>query len=62
VPGGGFKMKDTIQALLKIAEQEQKRTAISSRKFKQIDREIILDPDKSFDKDWYENDRAYDII
>lgn len=56
-------MKDKIQELLKIAEEENKKILISPRKFKSTkDGKIILDPSKSFDKDWFENDRAYDIL
>ena len=58
----GIEMRDKIQGLLKLAEEEQKKTSITPRKFKSTKGgKIILDPNKPFDNDWYENDRAYDL-
>lgn len=50
----------TIQELLKLAEEEAKRNPIPPRKFESgEDGAILLDPNKKFDKEWYENDEAY---
>ncbi|WP_155918571.1 hypothetical protein [Heyndrickxia ginsengihumi] len=54
---------EKIKELLKAAEKESKKTAIPPRTFKRTDDgKLILDPSKQFDKDWYENDEAYDIL
>lgn len=55
--------KVKIMELLKIAEEEAKKDLIPPRKFKSTEEgTIILDPNNPFDKDWYENDEAYDIL
>lgn len=55
--------KNKIKELLKIAEKESKKTAISPRKFERTEEgKLILDPNKQFDKDWFENDEAYDVL
>ncbi|MGG4037855.1 hypothetical protein [Heyndrickxia ginsengihumi] len=54
---------EKIWKLLKAAKEESKKIVIPPRKFKRIDDgKLILDPSKKFDKDWYENDEAYDIL
>lgn len=56
-------MNRSIQDLLKIAEEEQKKIDIPTRKFSSTeDGKVILNPNKSFDKDWYENDEMYDVL
>lgn len=56
-------MKKRIKELLKSAEEEAKKNPISPRKFKSTEAGIIiLDPDNEFDREWYENDEAYDIL
>jgi hypothetical protein len=55
--------KKTIDDLLKKAEKERKKLDIKPRKFESDENgSILLDPNKKFDKDWYENDEAYDIL
>lgn len=55
--------KKSIEELLKIAEKENKKTAIKPRKFERTeDGKLLLDRYNNFDKDWYENDTAYDIL
>lgn len=52
-----------IEELLKIAEKQCKKSNIQPRKFQRTeDGELLLDPNNKFDKDWYENDEAYDIL
>lgn len=54
---------ENIQKLLRIAEKENKRSNIPPRKFRHTeDGKLLLDPNNKFDKDWYENNEAYDII
>lgn len=56
-------MEDKIQELLKKAEKEQKKSPIKGRKYESTeDGKIILDPNKEFDKDWYENDEKFDVL
>lgn len=53
----------SIEDLLKKAEKENKKTGIKPRKFERTeDGKLILDPNNPFDKDWYENDEAYDVL
>lgn len=55
--------KVKIRELLKIAEESRKNLAISPKKFERTeDGKLLLDPNKPFDKDWYENDKAYDNL
>lgn len=45
-----------------MAEKEDKKHPIPPREFKSTeDGTIILDPKKEFDREWYENDEAYDL-
>ena len=51
-----------IKQLLKQAEIETKKTGIQPRRFERTpDGKLILDPNKEFDRDWYEDDDAYDL-
>lgn len=55
--------KQKIEELLKIAEKENKKTAIAPRKFDHTaEGKLLLNPSDSFDKDWFENDEAYEIL
>lgn len=57
------KQNKTIEELLKIAIIESKNTFMNPRKFERTeDGKLILDPNKPFDHDWYENDKAYDVL
>jgi hypothetical protein len=52
-----------IEELLKLAEEQKNKLNIPSRKFKRTEEGILLlDPNNTFDKEWYENDEAYDIL
>jgi hypothetical protein len=52
-----------IKELLKLAEEQKNKLNLPSRKFKRTEEEILLlDPNNKFDKEWYENDEAYDIL
>lgn len=56
-------MNKNIQELFKIAEKEQKKIDIPTKKFSPTeDGKVILNPNKSFDKDWYENNEMYDAL
>lgn len=55
--------KKQIEKLLKIAQEESQRTSNASRKFPHArNGELLLNPKDPFDKDWFENDEAYDIL
>lgn len=55
--------KKTIEELLKVAQKENKKTSIPPRKFERTeDGKIILDPNKQFDKEWFNNDEAFDVL
>jgi hypothetical protein len=57
-----FKNK-TIEELLKTAKENSKKLGIPPKKFKHTeDGTIILDPNKEFDREWYGNDKDYDIL
>jgi hypothetical protein len=56
-------MNKKIEELLKIVEKETKKTAIPPRKFDHTkDGKLLLNPSDPFDRDWFNNDKAYDII
>jgi hypothetical protein len=52
-----------IEELLKLAEEQKNELNVPSRRFKRTEEGILLlDPNNKFDKEWYENDEAYDIF
>jgi hypothetical protein len=52
-----------IEELLEVAEKEKKKLDIPPKKFKRTeDGTLLLDPNKEFDREWYENDEAYDVL
>jgi hypothetical protein len=51
-----------IEELLKIAEKEKNKLGIRPRKFEHTeDGKLLLDPKKKFDKEWFEDDDAFDM-
>ena len=55
--------KKKIEEFLKMAKKGNKMLAILPRKFEHTeDGKILLDPNKKFDKDWFENDKAYNNL
>lgn len=55
-------MKESIEELLKKAKRLDEELGIPGRKY-ESDKNgaLLLDPNDEFDRDWYENDEAYDI-
>jgi hypothetical protein len=55
--------KKQIERLLEIAQEESQKTSIPPRKFNRTKEDaLLLDPSDPFDKDWFENDKAFDIL
>ncbi|MEH7356806.1 hypothetical protein V7150_25195 [Neobacillus drentensis] len=55
--------KNKIEELLKIAEKGNEMLVILPCKFEHTENgKILLDPHKKFDKDWFENDKAYNDL
>lgn len=50
-----------LEELLKIAKENGERLGIPPRKFKRTEDAIILDPNKEFDREWYEDDEAFNL-
>jgi hypothetical protein len=51
-----------LEELFKIAKENEEKLGIKPRKFKHSeDGAIILDPNKKFDREWYEDDEAFDF-
>jgi hypothetical protein len=57
------KKEKSIEELLELAKKNDKKLNIKPRQFERTeDGKLLMNPDKKFDKDWYENDEAYDIL
>jgi hypothetical protein len=56
-------LEKIIEELLRMTQEEARKTSIAPRKFDRTEEGgLLLNPSDPFDKDWFENDKAYGIL